>query len=101
MVWCVGYLSRADLVTFLRVGKTRLVKQLGGTSRNNPPESFIFVLDNVLEEGEDSYVIKGQRVRSKTELESIFVEAGLIIYKRSGPEKMPSTFRDVCIWALF
>ena len=101
MVWCVGYLSRADLVTFLRVGKTRLVEQLGRTSRNSPPESFIFVLDNVLEEGEDSYVIKGRRVRSKTELESIFVEAGLIIYKQSGLEKMPGTFRDVCMWALF
>ena len=101
IVWCVGYLSRPDLVTFLRVAKTRLVEHLGGTCRNNPPESFIFVLDNILDEAEDSYVIKGQRVRSKTELESIFVEAGLIIYKRSAIEKMPGTFRDVCVWALF
>ena len=101
MVWCVGYLERSQLVTFLKVAKTRLMPQPGRISRSSPPDSFIFVFDNVLGEGEESTVIKRQRVRSLAELESIFDEAGLVVHRRSGRTKMLGAFSDVCVWALY
>ena len=78
-----------------------MVKQPGRISRNTPPDAFIYVFDNVLEDGELSGVWKGQQVRSKKEFESIFVEAGLIIHKLSELEEMPAPFRRVSVWALF
>ena len=101
MVWCVGYLERSKLVAFLRTAKSRITPQIGRMNRRSDPDSFIIVLDNVLDDGEKSYVRKRQRVRSKSELEAIFHEAGLIIYKVSGKKEMPQTFSDVCIWALY
>ena len=101
MVWCVGYLERAQLVAFLKTAKSRLMAQPGRMSRSSTPDSFIFVLDNVLSYGEKSVVIKRQRVRSQSELEAIFHEAGLVVYKRSGRKTMPDPFRDVHVWALY
>ena len=101
MVWCVGYLEWPELVPFLQKAKERLDKGVGRVTRGSPPESFIFVFENILNDGEDSVIQKGQRVRSLGELESIFNAAGLIINKRSGPKAMPTPFRDVHLWALY
>ena len=101
MVWCVGYLERPGLVGFLRTAKSRLMKQPGRMSRCSTPDAFLIVFDNVLDAGEKSYIIKRQRVRSQTELESIFSEAGLIVHRVSGRKEMPGTFSDVCVWALY
>ena len=101
MVWCVGYLEAPDLVPFLRQAKGKLDQGIGRVTRGSPPESFIYVLDNVLMEGEESVVHKGQRTRSTSVLESIFKEAGLIIYKRSGRKEMPAPYSDVHVWALY
>ena len=40
-------------------------------------------MDNVLSIDEEPVVVKGQQVRSKQELEAIFSEAGLLVYKHS------------------
>ena len=46
-------------------------------------------------------MVKGQRVRSEVELESIFAEAGLVVQKRTGREAMPGGHKDVVVWALY
>ena len=84
MVWCVGYLDREQLVTFLGKASKQLLSKTGRVSRHSEPSSFIFVLDNVLEEYEVAETIKGQRLRSIKELEEIFVQAGLVIHRSSG-----------------
>ena len=101
MVWCVGYLNRAELVSFLRKAKAQLLQSQRRSSRSSTPQSFIFVLDNILGPEEAPVVHKGQKVRTQEELNSIFVEAGLIIYKRSALEEMPGIFQNVCVWALY
>ena len=52
MVWCVGYLSDIELITFLQRAKTQLITRDGAMRRASKPKSFIFVLDNLLEEKE-------------------------------------------------
>ena len=59
MVWASGYLDRAELVAFLKKAKTKLIVDEGRISRNRTPESFIFLFDNILEEGEEARVVKG------------------------------------------
>ena len=100
MIWCVGYLDRPALVSFLKVAKSRLTLHPGRMNRRSVPDSFLIVFDNVLDEGAESKIMKRQRVRSKTELESIYSEAGLIVHRCSGRKEMPQTFSDVCAWAL-
>ena len=52
MMWCVGYLNRSQLKTFLQKAKTRLITSGGPKRRRQLPASFIFVFDNVAKEGE-------------------------------------------------
>ena len=101
MVWCAGYLGRQELLSFLRKAKTHLIQYSTRTSRTTAPESFIFLLDNVLIPGEEPFVVKGQLQRSQKELEAIFDEAGLLVHKCSERQSMPSGIRDVCVWALY
>ena len=101
MIWCAGYLGRSELVSFLRRAKTRLIVDSGRMSRRTMPESFIFLLDNVLTIGEEAMIIKGQQVRTERELEVIFAEAGLLVHKRTQRETMPAGFRNVVVWALY
>ena len=70
-------------------------------SRRSEPESFIFLLDNVLGTGEEVALVKGQWIRAENELEDIFKEAGLIVHARTGRESMPDGFKDVVVWALY
>ena len=67
--WCVGYLEDQELVDFLRKAKSFLSSPTKLGLRSKVPSAFIFVLDNVLEEDEESYVSKGQRLRKVTDLE--------------------------------
>ena len=85
----------------MRKTKTHLIQYSTRTSRRTAPESFIFLLDNVLGPGEEPFVVKGQLLRSQQEFEAIFDEAGLLVHKRSERQPMPSGFRDVCVWALY
>ena len=101
MVWCVGYLSRPLLIAFLAGAKAYLLADKFRTSRNKAPSSFIFVLDNVLKDDEDSYMSEGQLLRRKSELESIFARANLVTHKVSRREKMPGDNHDVMLWALY
>ena len=101
MMWCVGYLNRSQLMTFLQKAKTRLITSGGPKRRRQLPASFIFVFDNVAKEGEVFEPIKGQLVRQHGELEAIFEEAGLMVHKSSGPHSMPEPYKGVCIWALY
>ena len=84
MIWCVGYLDRPSLVAFLRVAKSRLTPNPGRVSRSSVPDSFLIIFDNILDVGAESKIIKRQRVRSKTELETIYSEAGLIVHSTTG-----------------
>ena len=72
MVWCSGYLTDKLLVTFLKKAKTRLLMVDLRQTRRAQPESFIILMDNVLEEGETREPVKGQRLRTEHELETIF-----------------------------
>ena len=101
MLWCSGYLPAAELSTFLQKAKSNLMEGPGRFTRSSTKESFIFLLDNVLGEGEELELLKGQRVRSQEQLEAIFDEAGLIVHKCSGRQAMPDGFRDVVMWALY
>ena len=101
MVWCAGYLSSNDLVVFLKKAKAHLICDTKRVSRNRCPESFIFLLDNVLNEGEEAMIVKDQWVRTERQFENIFNEAGLLVYKRSSRQQMPSGYRDTVVWALF
>ena len=91
MVWCAGYLGRSSLVTFLKKAKLQLSRDSNMTRRSFVPDSFIIVLDNVLRDNEDPDIVKGQWIRSEQQLETIFAEAGLIVYARS--ERHPNARR--------
>ena len=101
MVWCAGYLARPDLVLFLRRAKASLAIDGDRRGRSFEPESFIILLDNVLSEGEEATMVKGQLIREERDLEEIFSEASLFVHARSGREPMPAKFRDVVVWALY
>ena len=101
MIWCVGYLTKPQLIQFLMDAKVHLQANPSRTSRHRAPTSFIFVLDNILDGAEESYVWKGQRLRHQRDLESIFADAGLIVHKRSERVTMPQDNNDVMIWALY
>lgn len=101
MVWCSGYLGRAELLVFMRKAKSHLLAVGARTTRQSPPQSFIFLLENVRESEEMPYTWKGQETRSLKELEAIIKEAGLLVKKCSGKQPMPGNFSDVCIWALY
>ena len=101
MVWCAGYLPSKELVAFLSKAKANLSESAGRFTRLSTPESFIFLLDNVLGEDEEPEMEKGQRVRSQEQLEAIFEEAGLIVHRCSERQAMPEGYRDVVLWALY
>ena len=101
MVWCAGYLPRGELVTFLHKAKEHLIVDAPRRSRSFEPESFIFLLDNVLADGEEPEVVKEQRVRAKAELEGIFAEAGLLVHRQTERQAMPGGNKDVVVWALY
>ena len=92
---------RPDLVRFLQTAKANLIMPAQRVSRNNVPESFIYLLDNVLCDGEESVMHKGQQVRAETELEAIFRDAGLLVFARTERQPMPAKFRDIIVWALY
>ena len=52
MVWCIGYLSDIELIIFLQRAKTQLITREGAMRRTSKTKSFIFVLENLLEEYE-------------------------------------------------
>ena len=101
MVWCSGYLERTELLTFMRKAKSHLLAVGARTTRQSPPQSFIFLLENVRDPLEKPYTWKSQQVRSQKELEDIIGEAGLLVKRCSGKQPMPGNFSDVCIWALY
>ena len=45
-------------------------------------------------------MVNGQRIRSRTGLESIFKTAGLVIAKQIGPKELYQTMLPVVVWAL-
>ena len=59
MIWCVGYLNDFELITFLQRAKAQLITRDGVMRRRSDPKSFIFVLDNLLEEYEKAEILKG------------------------------------------
>ena len=64
-------------------------------------KSFIFIFDNVLDEGDDKEPEKSKRFQTARQLEKIFEEAGLLIYDHLWPEPMPGDYLNVKVWALY
>ena len=88
-------------MNFLRKAKSHLIVDDERVVTRSEQKSFIFILDNLLEINEVAEVVKGQRLRTSRELETLFSSAGLIIKEKSCAEAMPSTYRDVMLWALY
>ena len=101
MVWVSGYLCNEALATFLKKAKAQLDTSAGPSRRKSKPGSFIFLLDNVLDEGHTREPEKGQRFRTEREFEAIFAEANLIEYDHSGPKPMPGNRLNVKLWVLY
>ena len=101
MVWCVGYLKRPELVAFLRQAQRQLIKCGGRATRAAPPESFIFVVDNVLPDGDVSNLSKKQILRTQEELEDIYKAAELRVYDTPVRQAMPEDYEDIVVWALY
>ena len=72
MVWVSGYLSNPMLVAFLKRAKAHLLQPEGSKRTRSSRSSFIFLLDNVLEEGETKDPLKGQRFRTERQFNTIF-----------------------------
>ena len=85
MRWCVGYLDDNNLKLFLMNAKRHLITEPKARTRSSHPKSYIFILDNVLEEFELKGVepVKGERQRASSTLDKIFKDAGLKIMKKS------------------
>ena len=80
MVWCSGYVNRSNLIAFLREAQKHLIKPDKRSSRRQLPQSFIFVVENVLPEGDLPNLSKDQWLRTREELEEIFLAADLIVH---------------------
>ena len=83
LTWVVGYLDDAQLEEFLKKAAGYLNFNSNRESRKDEPESFINVLDSVIDKTEKSVRWKGQRIRTKGALERIFGNAGLIVHQES------------------
>ena len=101
MVWCIGYLDHQELVVFLKQAQSMLLRRRQHYTRHNPPESLIFILDNVRDASEEIYKDKGQWIRSEKEIEAALKDAGLQTFKKSEQEPMPAPYNDVMLWALY
>ena len=101
MVWVSGYLNNAALITFLRKAKLHLSSNGQMKRRKDAPSSFVFLLDNVLEDGTAKDPEKGQRFRTSGEYEGVFNEAGLVVHAQSDLTKMPLDFLNIKVWALY
>ena len=101
LVWVAGYLGDTALVNFLRKAKTKLIPGRFRATRQEKPESFIIVLDNIIEVDADAALVKSQRLRTKAKLEALFEQAGLLIHRKTDREAMPGDHCDVVAWALY
>ena len=101
LVWVAGYLGDTALVNFLRKAKTKLIPGRFRTTRQEKPESFIIVLDNIIEVDADAALVKSQRLRTEAKLEALFEQVGLLIHRKTDREAMPGDHCDVVAWALY
>ena len=77
-----------------------LEPNIGQRLRRAPQQSVLFVLDTVLATGEESFTSKGQQVRSETQLEALFMAAGVRIHSKTSPRELHPDFREAVVWAL-
>ena len=94
-------MDNRELIEFLREAKCHLRVENGRLSRRSNPSSFIFILDNVLEDGEVEFSKKGELNRPQASLEALFQEAGLIVAKKTAPTRLNKECRKAVIWALY
>ena len=99
--WCIGYPADEDLVAFLRAAKERLMPCGRRTTRNSVPQSFILVLDNLLEAGQQPFEDEGQTIRGQGQIEQLFMMAGLRIHMQSERIRLHPRFMKVMMWALY
>ena len=57
--WCLGYLEIDERQEFLKKAKMRLIKTPKSKKDEETDESFIFVLENIWEEGMEHVHCKG------------------------------------------
>ena len=78
-----------------------MIKKEGRGARNAPPESFIFLVDNVLPAGKGIAQSKNQWIRTQKELESIFKVAELRILGVPVEQTMPEDYENIIVWTLY
>ena len=98
--WCTGYIQDHVLVVFLRKASQHLQRCQLRAGYTTESSSYIFVLDNLLEPGEEPFQVDGQRVRRREDLEKIFERASLKIVKHSAVVTLHQDFKPVMMWAL-
>jgi hypothetical protein len=98
--WCTGYLDDEELVPFLKKAATFLDSNRARSTRSNGPSAFIFVLDNVLEDGEAPLKVEGQWVRKQSDLEQLFRQANLLAHQQTEEIQLHPDFKKTIIWAL-
>ena len=98
--WCTGYIQDHELVVFLRKASQHLQRCQLRAGYTTESSSYIFVLDNLLEPGEEPFQVDGQRVRRREDLEKIFERASLKIVKHSAVVTLHQDFKPVMMWAL-
>ena len=100
MRWVTGYLMNDQLIMFLRRAKKALKSWEKTETYPNGSASFILVMDNLSDEGEDYTTPENQRVRTRRNLESLFGQAGLSRIKQMPPKALVKGFEETTTWVL-
>jgi len=101
MRWCIGYLNKAEQIAFLKKAQKALANPTDRYSRNNPPPSYIFVLDNVDERHKrDKAIYRGQKVETADYYQRLWAEAGLDCQSIQR-KNLNSDYIAVLMWALY
>ena len=100
MRWCIGYLEDAELIVFLKEAKAHLYEHGDLESRNYEPGAFIIVLDQVAPPALTIDAGKKMVIRNQLDIEELFADAGLTIYKSTRMRKLYEGYEPVKIWAL-
>ena len=98
--WTPGYMADDELVAKLMSWKLWLKPSKRATNFRKGTGSYIVVLDNVVEESEQTTTKDGQRLRSKKRLETLFEKAKLQVFKCTRPHLLVRNYHEVVVWVL-
>ena len=102
MRWCSEYLTKDELIEFLKQAKARLSNKPGRYTRKKGPDSYIIVLDNI----DKSYLrekpleYRGRIIQTEWYYDQIF-ETAKLVEQNSIKVNLNEEYMDVKIWALY